>query len=290
MSAIRRICLVVCILLFSGFFQLAAAAGGPKILFSTYFGGSGFDSASRVATDSAGNIYITGGTSSPSLPGNSTPSLGLDDMFVAKFTLSGQLLYSSRIGGSQSENPSDIVVDQAGNAYVTGLTISADFPIVNGFQRSFGGGFSDAFILKLDPYGNMVYSSFLGGSGGEEGGGGIAVDNSGNAYVVGVTDSLDFPTVNASQSSNAGGADAFVAKINTNAVGAASLVYSTYLGGSGFDTADAIAVDSSGNAYLTGAAGCCFPTTAGAFQSFISPLLETCFGTHLLPRSIQMEP
>jgi hypothetical protein len=261
----RRI--VVSVLLFCCWIQVASASVGSKVLFSTYLGGSGFDEGFAVTTDAAGSVYVAGLTSSPTFPGNNTASSGPDDFFVAKFSAAGQLLYSQRIGGSSFDEAFGIAVDGLGNIYVTGQTGSSDFPIVNGFQTQFGGGFSDAFLVKLNPSGTLVYSSYLGGTGGNESAGAIAVDGFGNAWLAGRTDSVDFPRVNAAQANLGGGADAFVAKVNTNVTGTASLVYSTYLGGFGFESGNAISVDGSGNAYVAGAAAGGFPTTADAFQT-----------------------
>src|SRR5439155_4788919 len=162
-----------------------------------------------------------------------------------------------------------IAVDAAGNAYVTGLTDSTNFPTTaEAFQAAFGGGGVDAFVTKLDPTGSaLVYSTYLGGSGSDEGLG-IAVDASGNAYLVGVSDSTNFPTTaEAFQAAfGGGGADTFVTKLDPTG---STRVYSTYLGGSGFDTiqGSGLAVDASGNAYVTGLTfSTDFPTTPGAFQ------------------------
>ncbi len=243
----------------------------PRVIFSTYLGDNGFDEGFSVATDANGNVYVAGLTTSVSFPGSVAPLAGSDGIYVSKFSPTGQLLYTTRIGGSGINEAYAIAVDKGGNAYITGETGSADFPIINGFQTNFGGGFSDAFIAKLDPSGNQVYSSFLGGnSSGNEFGRGIAVDSSGNAYIVGTTSAQDFPVRNAFQGNYGGGSsDAFVAKINTNSVGAGSLLYSTYLGSFGFDSGNAIAVDGYGNAYVAGVADCCFPTTPNAIQPFL---------------------
>src|SRR5204863_3474283 len=139
--------------------------------------------------------------------------------------------------------------DPLGNAYVTGHTISSDFPMQNAPQPTFG-GYYDAFVTKLNPAGSaLVYSTYLGGIG-FDAGRGIAVDSLGNAYVAGQTGSTNFPTTPGAYQTTYGGSDydAFVAKINATG----SLVYSTYLGGSGVEAANAIAVDQSGNAYVTG--------------------------------------
>lgn len=145
---------------------------------------------------------------------------------------------------------------------MTGFTASADFPTVNPIQQAISGS-SDGFVVKIDSTGSsIIYSTFLGGNGGSEAGIGIAVDSSGNAFVVGSTESTDFPTVNPIQATSGGAQDAFVAKINS------ALIYSTYLGGSGSDRGFGVAVDPSGNVYVTGEANSInFPTTQGAFQT-----------------------
>jgi hypothetical protein len=160
------------------------------------------------------------------------------------------LVYSTYLGGSGDDVGSDIVVDLAGNAYVTGQTFSTDFPTQNPLQPANGSDF-EAFVTKLNAAGTaLIYSTYLGGSG-DDHGGGIAVDASGNAYVTGNTRSLDFPTQNPLQPVFGGGfyGDAFVTKLN--AAGSA-LVYSTYLGGSDNEFLPIIAVEPSGNAYVTG--------------------------------------
>src|SRR5206468_3186724 len=154
------------------------------------------------------------------------------------------------------------------NAYVAGFTSSTDFPTTPGAaQTTFGGGVEDAFVTKLNPTGSaLVYSTYLGGSVSDRGSA-IAVDAAGNAYVTGNTSSMDFPTTpgTAQTTIGGGGEDAFVTKLN--ATGSA-LVYSTYLGGSGFDESGGIAVDGADNAYVTGhTSSLNFPTTPGAFQT-----------------------
>jgi hypothetical protein len=185
------------------------------------------------------------------------------------------LSYSTFLGGSDMDYANGIAVDASGNAYVTGYTASVDFPVVNAAQSSPGGGSCsedgtatpcfDAFVSKLNSTGTaLVYSTYLGGSD-EDYGAGIAVDSRGDAYVAGYTYSTDFPVHNALQPNNAGGVDAFVAELSPDG---ASLVYSTYWGGSLDDVGTGIAVDSNGNAYLSGyteSSG--FPVSSGAFQS-----------------------
>jgi hypothetical protein len=247
-------------------------AAGSALVYSTYLGGTGYDSGASIAVDSGGNAYITGSTQStdfPITPGafqTSSCNPSCDDAFVTKIDPTGSaLVYSTYLGGSKVTGGACIAVDSAGNAYVVGSTFSSDFPTKNPLQPNYAGGglyWGDAFVSKFDPTGSaLVYSTYLGGSTGD-GAISVAVDSSGNAYVTGVTTSTDFPTKNALQPNYGGGGDysgdVFVAKIN--AAGSA-LVYSTYLGGSGGEFASGIAVDSSGNAYVTGfTASTDFPT------------------------------
>ncbi len=185
------------------------------------------------------------------------------------------LSYSTFLGGSDMDYANGIAVDASGNAYVTGYTASVDFPVVGAAQSSPGGGTCsedgtatpcfDAFVSKLNPTGTaLVYSTYLGGTD-EDYGAGIAVDSSGRAYVAGYTYSTNFPVQNALQPGNAGGVDAFVAELSSDG---ASLIYSTYWGGTQDDVGTGIAVDSSGDAYLSGytdSSG--FPVSPGAFQT-----------------------
>jgi hypothetical protein len=224
------------------------------LIYSTYLGGSGVDYGSGIAVDSSGSAYVTGYTYSTNFPTANPlqPVYGGDqDAFVAKLNPTGSaLIYSTYLGGSGEDYGSGIAVDSSGSAYVTGYTYSTNFPTMNPLQPT-NGGFccSNAFVAKLNPTGSaLVYSTYLGGSGGD-GGQGIAVDSSGNAYVTGYTESTNFPTANPLQPVCGGDYDAFVAEIN--ATGSA-LVYSTYLGGSGDDYGSGIAVDNSGNVYVTG--------------------------------------
>src|SRR5438046_915685 len=185
------------------------------------------------------------------------------------------LVYATYLGSSGWDYGSGIAVDAAGSAYVTGSTSSADFPTANALQAA-KAGFQNAFVTKLNPTGSaLVYSTYLGGSGGD-GGTGIAVDTAGNAYVTGSTRSIDFPTVNPLQAAYGGDGDAFVSKLD--AAGSA-LLYSTYLGGSGSDAGCGIAVDTCGNAYVTGETRSTdLPTTPGAIQTTYGGSCMTCVG------------
>lgn len=264
----------------------------PVLVYSTYLGGSGFDQGYGIAVDAAGNAYVTGFTSSANFPtanplqptfDGSLCQSGLllcSDAFVAKLDATGStLIYSTYLGGNHSDEGTSIAVDTFGNAYVTGLTRSSNFPTTPGaFQLAFSGGLCslsggdpgpppdapcpDVFVTKLSANGSaLIYSTYLGGSNLDEGKD-IAVDTSGSAYVTGATFSADFPTVTPSQPAFGSGG-AFVAKLNS---AGSTLVYSTYLDGS---DSLGIAVDTSGSAYVTG-------TTFSTNFPILNPLQATC--------------
>ena len=254
--------------------------GGSALVYSTYVGGNSDDYSDSVAVDSAGNAYIAGTTFSNNFP-TANPLQGTIkgslDAFVTKVNAAGSaLVYSTYLGGTVTDQANSIKVDSAGNAYVTGTTNSDDFPTANALQGT-KGRFNDAFVTKLNATGStLVYSTFVGG-GDDDTGFGLALDSAGNAYVTGGTKSTDFPTANAFQSTKAGDQDAHVMKLN--AAGSA-LVYSTYLGGSGFDEGHKIVLDGSGNAYVCGATfSTNFPTAnplrstnGGASDAFVSKI------------------
>ena len=244
-------------------------AAGSALVYSTYLGGSGSDNGRAVAADSSGNAYVTGEASSTDFPTASpfqSSNGGSSDAFVTKFNAAGSALgYSTYLGGSGPDVGRGIAVDSSGNAYVTGSTTSTDLPTANPFQTA-NAGSDDAFVAKLNPAGSaLVYSTYLGG-GGTDAGNDIAVDSSGNAYVAGITNSTDFPTVDPVQATLGGSNDAFVAKLNP---GGSALVYSTFLGGSFFDLANGIAVDNAGNAYVTGDADSTNFPTVNPFMDYI---------------------
>jgi len=259
-------------------------AAGSALVYSTYVGGSGSDVGRRIAVDSSGNAYITGYTASTNFP-TASPLQGTygggDDAFVAKLNAAGSaLVYSTYLGGSANDYGYGIAVDSSGSAYVTGYTYSTNFPTVSPLQETYGGG-TDAFVAKLNAAGSaLVYSTYLGGSDFDYGRG-IGVDSSGNAYVTGETSSTNFPTAGPLQATNGGGIDAFVAKLD--AAGSA-LVYSTYLGGSGYEVGYGIAVDSSGSTYVTGVTWSTnFPTVnplQASGGAFLAKITETAACTY----------
>ena len=250
-------------------FVMKLNSTGSALVYSTYFGGSGSDDAMGIAVDLAGNAYVTGvsySTDFPTTPGAlGTPLNDRGNAFVTKLNPTGSgLVYSTYLGGSDLDQGNGIAVDLAGNAYVTGFTGSTDFPTTAGAFQTTNDG-QRAFVAKLNLTGSaLVYSTYLGGSDGGEVGGGITVDTFGNAYVTGHTGAIDFPTVNPLQPELKGGVDVFVSKLNPAGTG---LVYSTFLGGSGSDGAAGIAVDSAGNAYVTGSTDSTDFPTVNAFQA-----------------------
>jgi hypothetical protein len=263
---------------------------GSALVYSTYLGGNVFDNGERITVDSAGNAYVSGYASSsdfPTTPGafQTTLATGSTNGFVTKLNpTASALVYSTYLGGNAFDVAVGIAVDSSGDAYVTGVAFSSNFPTTAGaFQTSFGAtaGYSNAFVTKLNRTGSaLVYSTYLGGTGSDHGDG-MAVDSSGNAYVSGFAQSANFPTAaGAFQTALAGSQNAFVTKLNP---GGSALLYSTYLGGSSSDYADCLAIDPSGNAYVSGfAQSANFPTTAGAFQTALAGS-QNAFVTELNP-------
>lgn len=257
---------------------------GSTLLFATFLGGDQYDSVSGIALDSGGNVIVAGSTSSSNFPVNHAlqPSLavgadpnGNGDAFVSKLDPSGaQLLYSTYMGGSDSDEARGVAVDANGQVVIAGTTSSSNFPTSAGALQSVYGGRGDAFVAKLDTAksgpASLVLSTYLGGRD-NDGASAVAVDADGSPYVTGSTGSANFPTANAFQSScrscGVGATDdydAFVSKLSADGT---ALAYSTFLGGGLRDVGAAIALDSSGNTYVTGGTSSAnFPTTTGAFQ------------------------
>jgi hypothetical protein len=229
------------------------SADGTALRYSTYLGGNSIDVGTGITVDEQGRAYVTGGTASTDFPTHNAlqPTFGggTDDAFVAQLTADGaKIRYSTYLGGSERELGGGIAVDQRGRAYVTGTTRSADFTTRNALQPA-NGGFDDAFVVQLKADGSALhYSTYLGGSE-DDLGFGIAVDQRGQAYVTGQTRSSNFPTTNALQPAFAGDSDAFVAHLTADG---RKLSYSTYLGGSGDERGNGIAVDQRGQACVTG--------------------------------------
>ena len=276
------------------FVETTAMPAPPALFSSTYFGGPGFEITWQCAVDANGNVYLAGDAQEAAFPVTANALQknygdGGQDGFVAKYDKSGNLLWSTFLGGSGWDGVFGLAVDAQGNAVVTGVTESTDFPITaNAVQSTLPSG-DAAFITVISADGTRVlYSTFLGGTISDGGvplpvnlfhlnppanvetlGVGIAVGPDGTLYVVGGTNTVDFPiTQGAPQPVNDGEEDGFIARIDTTKAGAAGLIYSTFLGGALGDFCAAVAVDSSGNAFVTGETQSPnFPTTLGAYQT-----------------------
>jgi len=246
------------------------------LVYSTYLGGSEDDWGYGIAVDESGNAYVTGFTESTNFPTTAgaydTNFSAVYDVFVTKINPDGtSLIYSTYLGGSNNDHSYGIGIDDHGNAFVTGYTLSDDFPTTTGaYDTTFNGGYvyGDAFVTKIYPSGTSLgYSTYLGGSD-EDSGNAIAVGEEGKVYITGYTDSDNFPTTaGAYDTTFNGGAmlgDAFVTKINS--IGT-TLVYSTYLGGSGNESGNGIALDGGENAFVTGnTTSDDFPTSTAAYD------------------------
>jgi uncharacterized protein (TIGR03437 family) len=251
---------------------VAKYSPGGQLVYATYLGGNGEDTAFGIAVDSSGNVYLTGYTSSADFPITSGAYQGgyrggSLDAFLVKLNAAGNaLVYSTYLGGAGEDIGYGITLDATNEPVIAGSTASLNFPVTGGaYATTYAGGVTDGFVVRFNAAGtSLVYSTYLGGAG-EDAAYGVALDTHGNAYLTGYTESADFPiTPGALQTTTAGGYDAFVTAIN--ATGNA-LVYSTFLGGTDGDFGFGIATDSSANAYITGyTTSPDYPTTAGAFQ------------------------
>ena len=252
-------------------FATKISADGQTLLYSTYFGGNITDYAWGLDLDGSNNMYIVGQTNSATMPTRNAYQASLggsNDAFVAKFNPAGSgdssLLYATYLGGSGDDSAGGtglintghgVAADNTGNAYITGQTMSTNFPTRNGYQSTWAAnGNPDAWMAKVDTNGtgnaSLLYATYLGNTGADVGRD-IAVDGSGNAYLTGSTNAANFPTRNAYGACANG--SPFVAKINPGLTGDPSLIYSTCFGSAGGGQGTSIAVDGSGNAYITGA-------------------------------------
>lgn len=247
----------------------------PVLTLSTYIAGGGQDIVYAIEHDAKGFIYVAGQTFSSDLPimGNSsqTALAGGTDIFVAKIDPNAapgsQVVYATYLGGASNENFGGMAVGPLGDVYLTGSTISNDFPMVNAAQGSLAGtGATDAFVVWIDSSQNLAYSTLLGGSAAEMGQA-ITFDGTGRLYVTGDTVSDDFPASSGFQTGRAGSQDAFFAIIDLGQTGTASLQYATYLGGGGWDTGRGIAVAADRTVWVAGQTySGDFPITGGSYQ------------------------
>ncbi len=236
-----------------------------SLIWSTFFGGSDHDVGNDISIAGDGSCYVIGNTRSSDFPTqnayNSTYG-GNDDTFVAKFSSSGHLLWSTYLGGNDFDWGYSIAVASDGSCYVIGETYSSNFPTKNAFDSTFNGDLKDAFVSKFSTNGTILWSSYLGGND-HDYGYGIAVTNDGSCYVTGHTRSSDFPTLDAYDPTHNGYDDVFVSKFNASG----SLLWSTYLGGASRDEALGIAVAGDGSCYITGYTSASDFPTKNAFNS-----------------------
>jgi hypothetical protein len=265
---------------------------GTAFIYATYLGGSGSDFGTAIAVDIGGNAYVAGSTASTDFPTHapflaSYPSSGGGSSFVAKINSGGSaLVYSTYFGGSVYEIANAIAVDGSGDAYIAGLTSSTNLPTKNPVQATnlaAAGGGSTGFVTEFNPTGSaLVYSTYLGGSGGDQMTA-IAVDADGNTYVGGITSSVDFPTVNPLPASDGGlAANSTIAELSA---GGSALVFSSHFGANsigqttttGENEIEAIAVDSAGNLYVTGDVNSTIYPTLNAFQATYTAIENVAF-------------
>jgi hypothetical protein len=246
------------------------SSDGASILWCSYLGGAAQDNVNAgIRVDGSGSVFIGGTTQSSSLPGTAggfdATSAG-GEGYVAKITASGVLAWSSFIGGSGDDGVGSIAIDASGHLFAAGSTSSTDFPATAGAYSTTPSGGGDAFVMKIGVSGapTVVWATLVGGSGGD-GFSGIGLDGAGNVVAGGTTQSTNYPTLNAAQSILAGTSDFVVTKI---AADGASLLWSTYLGGSATDNVRGLAVDASGNVYAAGVTNSAnFPGVSGGFQT-----------------------
>ena len=281
----------------SAHFITKLAANGSSAVYSTFLGGtaSSLGPFAGIAVDSAGDAFVVGTTQASDFPttaGSAQPVFGgLEDAFVAELSPSGShLVYSTYLGGSDADDGNAIALDGQGNAYITGITDSSNFPVKNAFQPHcviLQVICITAFTTKLSPTGRLVYSTYLGGEGAGEGTG-IDVTPGGQAYVTGFTKSKKFPvTQSAFQRVFAGGeSDIFLTKFDS----LGKVIYSSYLGGSGEEFFSVVALDSDTNAYLAGSiifpepgVTPSFPVTPGVFQPKPGGGLSDAFVAKVVP-------
>jgi hypothetical protein len=265
-------------------FVLKLGSFGTSLVYSTFLGGSKMDYGRGIALDHLGQAVVTGTTNSsnfPTTPGAYDTSInGYTDVFVTKINATGSaLVYSTFFGGTDGDGGGEVLLDGSGNVYVTGSTLSSDLPVSpNAYDTTFAGpqGLHDVFLAKLNPSAStLVYSTYLGGSD-YDWGYDIGLDGWGSAFVLGVTQSSDFPTTpDAYDKIHNGDNDVFLAKISPDGT---ALLSSTYFGGTGTEYADGMAIDSQGSAYIMGdTEGSGFPTTPGAYDTVFNGGGDDCF-------------
>ena len=222
----------------------------PSISFSTFLGGNSFDVGYKIVVDNNGSCYIGGNTNSEDFPvlNAYNDTYGGDfDAFIVKFFANNTLHWCTFLGGSNSDTASGVAITDDGNCYITGYTSSNNFPTLNAYNSTYGGGYNDAFVAKFTRSGSLSWSTYLGGNN-TDWANSITVASDGSCYVTGYTESSDFPSKNSFDSTLNGTCDAFIAKFEANG----SLCWSTFLGGNGFDEGNGIVVNTEEYCYVIG--------------------------------------
>lgn len=238
------------------------------LLYSSYLGGTGDDYSLGVAVDPAGNVYTAGSTKSTDFPGTAAgaqpANAGGIDAWAAKFTSSGTPVWATYLGGTLDDEANSVAVDSAGAVYIAGDTASTDFPRVNAYQNTYGGGLSDNILAKISPDGTkLLYSTYLGGSG-DEIGYAVVVDSAGVAYLGGTSTSTNFPSTFGFQTANRGGYDGTITAFSPTGD---TLQFSSYLGGTLDDYVDALSVSCTAGLVMGGSSlSTNFPVTTGVLQ------------------------
>ena len=291
-----------------GFYVKFSPTGG--FLYGTFIGGTDRDFATGIGVDAAGNVYVSGFTRSDTVTegfvttagAHQTAIGGAQDNFLVKFDTNGARTYATYIGGTGAESiyevSGSLAVAPNGICYVTGDTASTNFPIVNGRQGTNGGGQNDVYLAKYDTTiagaGALLYSTYLGGNN-DDSANSVVIAGGGTVFLAGQTRSANFPIQGGLFPTFQGGlVDAFVAKVDTTLAGAASLTYSTFLGGTANDNAWDVAVDAAGGARVAGdTQSADFPmagpvlSTFATIQGFLSELNPAgsalTFSTYYLP-------
>ncbi len=249
---------------------LSKFSSDGMLLWSTFFGGSDLDYSYDIYTDKQNNIILTGYTDSldfPTLNAYNSTNSGEEDVFLSKFSHNGTLLWSTYHGGSDYDLGKGVVVDYQGDILTTGYTASSNFPTLNAYNSSHNGGPFDIFISKFSSEGILKWSTYLGGNDSDYGKA-VCFDFLNNVYITGDTNSADYPTINAYDSTYNGQGDTFLTKFSSSG----ALVWSTYIGGSALDWGYSMDINMLGNVVLTG-------TTSSTNFPVLNPLFETKKGS-----------
>ena len=246
----------------------------PVLTFSLYLSGGNQDVAQSIGLDQIGYLYVAGTTYSTNFPtasGIQTSNGGGTDIFVTKIDPNAkageQVVFSTYLGGTANETLGGMAVGPAGDIYLTGTTLSSNFPTENPAQTALDGT-SDAFVVWINTSRKLGYSTYLGGAK-DETGVGITFNSKGRIFVTGGTESTDFPTANPFQSATGGRQDAFIAEYEPSLSGKATLVFSSYLGGSGWDIGRGIALAADGTVWIAGGTySFNFPLRGASYQNF----------------------